>query len=52
MICLELVGHAVGDPRLPDDVRNTVFALGSERAVGLGEELESIVRARVGRSEG
>ncbi|MCB9593297.1 MAG: M28 family peptidase [Sandaracinaceae bacterium] len=32
MICMDLVGHALGAQGLPDAVRDTVFALGAERS--------------------
>jgi hypothetical protein len=31
MVCMDLVGHAVGPEAAPPEVRNTVFALGAER---------------------
>ena len=34
MICMDLVGHAVGPPGTPEDVSRTLFALGAERSVG------------------
>src|SRR5262249_41004397 len=34
MICMDLVGHSLGPEGLPADVRDTVFALGSERSAG------------------
>ena len=53
MICLDLVGHALGPPDLPDAVRDTVFVLGAEKATGTGglvdalPEVEGIVPRRV-----
>lgn len=32
MVCMDLVGHAVGDASLPPSIRDTVFALGAERS--------------------
>src|SRR5262249_31605924 len=32
MVCMDLVGHAVGAPVLPADVRDSVFLLGAERS--------------------
>jgi len=34
MVCMDLVGHAMGDERIPGSVRNTVFALGAEKSSG------------------
>jgi Zn-dependent M28 family amino/carboxypeptidase len=41
MVCMDLVGHAVGPEGLPSAVRGSVFALGAERSEGTAE----IVRA-------
>ncbi len=35
MICLDLVGHALGPVDMPDEVRRSMFVMGAERA-GLG----------------
>ncbi len=35
MICLDLVGHALGPDTMPDEVRRSMFVMGAERA-GLG----------------
>lgn len=32
MVCMDLVGHALGGPAVPAPVRTTLFALGAERA--------------------
>lgn len=32
MVCMDLMGHAVGGPSLPESVRNTLFVLGAERS--------------------
>ncbi len=37
MVCMDLVGHALGPPEAPASVRNTVFALGAERSLGTRE---------------
>ena len=37
MICLDLVGHALGPEELPRDVRESIFVLGAEKSVGTGE---------------
>lgn len=34
MVCLDLVGHALGPEGLPDSVRGSLFALGAERSAG------------------
>jgi Peptidase family M28/ADP-ribosylglycohydrolase len=34
MVCLDLVGHALGRSMLPDSIRNSVFVLGAERSAG------------------
>ena len=36
MVCLDLVGHAVGPADLPAGVRQSVFVLGAERSRGTG----------------
>ena len=36
MVCMDLVGHAVGPDGAPDEVRQSVFALGAERSEGTG----------------
>jgi hypothetical protein len=49
MICMDLVGHALGeDPLLPIEVRRTVFALGAERSAGTLESLLAIAEAEPG----
>lgn len=43
MVCMDLVGHALGLERpLPDEVKQSVFALGAERSAGTAERLESM----------
>jgi hypothetical protein len=32
MVCMDLVGHAIGGKHLPDEVAKSVFALGAERS--------------------
>ncbi len=34
MVCLELVGHALGEAHFPAEVRRTLFLLGAERSEG------------------
>lgn len=48
MICMDLVGHALGGPELPADVRSTVFALGAERSAGTSERVDALSRATDG----
>ncbi|MBX3269014.1 MAG: M28 family peptidase [Sandaracinaceae bacterium] len=39
MVCMDLVGHALGGEELPSEVRDTVFALGAERSPGTRDVL-------------
>ena len=39
MVCLELVGHALGRPEFPVEVQQSVFLLGAERSEGTPERL-------------
>lgn len=48
MICMELVGHAVGAPEHPRAVRDTTFVLGAERCAGLGTLVEGIATSEPG----
>lgn len=48
MICMDLVGHRFGDPALPDEVGESLFALGSERSRGTYELVHSLKRAERG----
>jgi Peptidase family M28 len=48
MVCMDLVGHALGAEGLPDDVRSTLFALGAERSAGTAEHLDALARAEPG----
>lgn len=45
MVCMDLVGHALGPPGIPAAIRNTVFALGSERSTGTGAHVGALERA-------
>jgi Zn-dependent M28 family amino/carboxypeptidase len=45
MICMDLVGHAFGPPGTPDDVRQTLFALGAERSTGTSAHVDALARA-------
>ncbi len=41
MVCIDMVGHALGPDTLPDEVRRTVFAMGAERS-GLGAVVDEL----------
>jgi Peptidase family M28 len=45
MICMDLVGHAVGPTGTPEDVSRTLFALGAERSVGTSAQVDALSRA-------
>ncbi len=42
MICLDLVGHSIGPEGTPDEVSESVFVLGAEKATGTGEILDAL----------
>lgn len=42
MICMDLMGHAVGRETFPDDLRRTVFALGAEKTEGTGPIVDAV----------
>jgi hypothetical protein len=46
MVCMDLVGHRLGRPGLPEEVGQSLFALGAERSHGT----HALVR-RLARSE-
>ncbi len=48
MVCMDLVGHALGPAGLPEDVRGTMFALGAERSEGTGELVDELARGEPG----
>ena len=48
MVCLDLVGHALGPPGTPAEVRETVFALGAERSAGTATHVDRLARATPG----
>ncbi len=48
MVCMDLVGHAVGPQGAPADVRQSVFALGAERSEGTSALVDSLARAQDG----
>ena len=45
MVCMDLVGHALGPPGTPEDVRQTLFALGAERSAGTPAHVDALARA-------
>ncbi len=45
MLCMDLVGHAIGPEGMPDEVRQTLFALGAERSAGTAEHVDRLARA-------
>ena len=45
MVCMDLVGHAVGPEAMPAEIRNTVFALGAERSAGTAAHVDRLARA-------
>ncbi len=48
MVCMDLVGHAVGPEGAPAEIRQSVFALGAERSEGTGALVEGLGRAETG----
>ena len=48
MVAMDVVGHRIGPPSLPDEVGSSVFALGGERSHGTSDLIESIGRAEPG----
>jgi Zn-dependent M28 family amino/carboxypeptidase len=48
MVCMDLVGHAVGPDEVPDKVRQSVFALGAERSEGTGALVDRLAQAEPG----
>jgi hypothetical protein len=48
MICMDLVGHALGPEGAPAEVRETLFALGAERSEGTSPLVDSLARAESG----
>lgn len=45
MVCMDLVGRALGPEKMPASIRETVFALGAERSVGTREHVDALARA-------
>lgn len=48
MVCMDLVGHALGDGAVPSEVGETMFALGSERSAGTSDRVRALARAEPG----
>lgn len=48
MICMDLVGHALGGDDGPAEVSRTLFALGAERSEGTPERLAALARSEPG----
>lgn len=48
MVCMDLVGHRLGSELVPDDVGQTLFALGAERSVGTLDLVRAHRRATAG----
>lgn len=48
MICLDIVGHALGPPGTPAAVRQTLLALGAERSLGTGAMVDRLAQAEPG----
>lgn len=44
MVCMDLVGHALGGAGVPAEVRDTVFALGAERSTGTAEHVDALAQ--------
>ncbi len=42
MVCMDLVGHALGPPEAPASVRQTLFALGAERSEGTAALVDGV----------
>ncbi len=45
MVCMDLVGHAIGGEGMPEAVANSVFALGAERSEGTGAIVDGLASA-------
>jgi hypothetical protein len=48
MVCMDLVGHRFGPDLVPDEVGESLFALGSERSAGTYDLVTSLKRAEPG----
>lgn len=47
MVCMDLLGHALGDDGLPAAVRDSIFVLGAERSSGTAQRVDAIVEPGV-----
>jgi len=45
MVCMDLVGHALGPQGAPRELRDTLFVLGAERSEGTGNRIDALARA-------
>jgi hypothetical protein len=48
MVCMDLVGHRLGPPGLPDEVGQSLFALGAERSRGTRDLVRGLARGEPG----
>jgi Zn-dependent M28 family amino/carboxypeptidase len=48
MVCMDLVGHALGPEGLPPGVRSSLFALGAERSIGTSALVDSLTKSEDG----
>ncbi|MBL9004334.1 MAG: M28 family peptidase [Myxococcales bacterium] len=48
MVCMDLVGHALGPSGLPSEVGQTLFALGAERSAGTLATVQSLAQSEPG----
>ena len=48
MVCMDLVGHRFGSELVPDEVGDSLFALGTERSAGTYDLVTSLKRAEPG----
>lgn len=48
MVCMDLLGHAVGPDGAPAELRQSMFALGAERSEGTGALVDRLARAEPG----
>ncbi len=42
MLCLDLIGHPIGPPSLPAEVRNSMLVMGAEKTAGVGAIVDGI----------
>jgi hypothetical protein len=48
MVCMDLVGHALGPEGVPGSVRDSLFALGAERSAGTSAIVDEIATSEEG----